>query len=258
MEGILESLEGLSEEMQKEYTKNEKNEKFYLIVTSSDGWAFEDVAGLKSALGAEKKAKQDALAQLKPFKDFDLEAAKDAMAKVEEMSSWTPEQKVTDKMDSMRKQIAAEHVKELAARDVKLKKYEEEYHKVLITSVATAAIAKKEAKVRGLMPHVKMATRVVISENGIATVEVVDEAGNPRVGDAAGNPMTVKQLIDEFEQDDDLKGMFPGSGATGSGAGGPAPGSGTPPPSKLSEIDQSLPPQERLKIARRKKAEKGE
>lgn len=253
MEGILASLDGLTDEFKKEYKEGEDG-KFYLIVTPSDGWAFEDVSGLKSALGAEKKAKSDALTSLKAFKDIDPEAAREALSKVDEMVGWTPEQKVTEKMESMKKQLTAESAKMMLAKDEKLKKYEQEFEKLLITSVATTAIANKKAKVKGLMPHVKAATRMRISESGIPTVEVVDEAGNPRVGDAAGNLMTVEQLVDEFEKDDELKGLFPGSGASGSGAGGGAPGGGTPPPGS-SKIDPTLPPAERLKIARRQKAE---
>jgi hypothetical protein len=47
---------------------------------------------------------------------------------------------------------------------------------------------------------------------------VVDGKGNPRIGDAQGNPMTIKQLVDELKQDPDFARNFEGSGSSGGGA----------------------------------------
>ena len=245
---ILKSLDGIAADVATEYT--EKDGKFYLQVTPVGGFALEDVGGLKTTLAEVKEKKRLASDKLSAFGDLTPESAQAAVTKVSEMDGWTPEQKVTEKMDSMKSQLTTAHKKELETRDKKIATQDKFVEELLITSRATAIIAKRGAKVGGLMPHVKAATRMRTTENGVPIVEVIDGNGNARVGDSDGNAMTIDQLIDELAENEDTAPLFPGSGATGSGAAGDA-SSGSP---GASKIDPKLPPQERMKIARRNQA----
>lgn len=242
-----EAHEALHEEVQKEY-KEQADGKFVLEVTSVDGFALEDITGLQSALGAERKKAKDAVDALKVFEDLDPEVARTAIAKVGEMADWTPEQKVQEQIEHVKSQLVAEHTKAVDKKDGKIASLESQLNDLLIVAKATTVISEKYegASIKGLMPHIRMATQMKTAENGDLSVEVIDGNGNPRVAGVTGDPMSIAQLVDEFSQSPHLKGLFPGSGANGSGATG-EPGGGAPP----GTIDPKLPPTERLKLARR-------
>jgi len=241
-----EAYEALHEELQKEY-KEQADGRFVLEVTPVEGFELQNITGLQSALGAERKTVKELTASLKAFEDLDPEAARIAMAKVDEMSDWTPEQKVQEQIDYIKTQLAAEHTKIVGKKDSKITSLESQLNQLLIVAEATAVLAEKYegASIQGLMPHIKLATRMKAAENGDLSVEVVDKDGNPRVAGIAGDPMSIGQLVDEFSQSTHLKGLFPGSGANGSGAAG-EPGGVLP----SGGIDPKLPPVERLKLAR--------
>jgi hypothetical protein len=89
----------------------------------------------------------------------------------------------------------------------------------LVTNTATAAITKAGGNVKVLLPHVLRQMRMKKDAAGNYLNEIVNDQGQPRVGDNQGAPMTADQLVEEMKGLEDFAGCFKGSGASGSGAG---------------------------------------
>ena len=216
LKAVLESLDGISEELQKEY--KEVDGKFILDVEAAGGLELEDVGKLRTALGKERANVKNLTAQIKKFDGIDLDEAKEALSKVQELKDMDPEKKVQEGIKAREKQLRQQHEKEIkAAQDenVSLTKQLEQH---LIKAAATKAIAAQEGSVDLLLPHVISFTKMRKNDQGNFIVEVVDAEGNARVGDSEGNPMTIPQLVDEMKASDAFAPAFKGTGSTGTGS----------------------------------------
>lgn len=208
----------------------EKDGKFVLQVTAVDGYALEDVSGLKTALGRERDTKASLEKSMKAFEGMDAAAAKAALAKVGEMANWTPEGKVKEQIEALKAQLVEKHLKELGEKDGLLKTRTSQLHEVLVTSAATEAIAKAGGNLKLLLPHVERQIKAD-EVNGKMVAIVVDENGTTRISPKAGttSPMTIMELVETMKLSQDYAVAFPGSGASGTGgkgAAGPAPQAG--------------------------------
>lgn len=191
--------------------------RFQLDVAASNGWELSDTNALKSALSKERAAAQEAQKRLRNFEGLDPNAAREAMSKVEEMANFNPEQKVEEAIKAREKQIFARHQSEMDAVKRETDALRNQLSDTLVTSAAAKAIAGAKGSVDLLLPHVLTSTRMRQTDGGQFIVEVVDRDGNPRIGDAQGNPMTIPQLVDEMRASDVFSRAFEPTGATGSG-----------------------------------------
>ena len=230
LKAIIDSVEGLPEALQEHYT--EVDGKFRLNVEASNGWALEDVGGLKSALSAERKARREAASYLSLYGDYDdksLEFTPTVDAdeygrlkkQVEKLKDAKPDEKAKAEREAWEKQVLEKHSGELESKDKELEQVNAQIRKLLITSKATAAISKHAPNaVDLLMPHVERATRIEKNGNGDYVVRVLDDNGNPAItrGEGTGD-MDIAEYVDVVLRDK-YPYAFPGSGATGSGATG--------------------------------------
>lgn len=222
LKAVLDKLDGLPADVAKEY-KQSADGKFVLDVAPEGGMALENVTGLRNSLAATRTERDEATEALKPWKALGVDPtkAKEAITKVAEMANWTPEQKVQEQLKAREDQLAAKHKTELdpirAERDQAIAQMQ----KMLVTSVATAALAAEKGSVELLLPVIERQTRVrKVGERYVA--EVLDEKGNARVSPTPGKDgdMTVGELVLELKKDARYARAFDGSGASGSGAGG--------------------------------------
>jgi hypothetical protein len=229
LKAIVETIDVVPEAARGFY--QEQDGKFILQVEPVDGFALEDVAGLKSTLGKEltlrKKLEKDVL----KFKDIDPDKARDALAKLEELGSLDPAKEAdkiaNTKFEAAKAQLLERHNGELQTRDGKIGKLTKTVENLLIDQAATAALAEAKGSVDLLLPHVQRHTRVRENDDGSFVVEVVDKAGNARIGNGRGDPMTIKELVQEMRQSDAFGRAFEGSGQSGSGTR-PNSGGGNP------------------------------
>ena len=247
LKAILDNLDGISEEISKEYKKRD-DAKYVLDVTSVDGFELAEVSKLQSALSKERENNRKAADQLKAFENLDPAKAREAMKKVEEMAAWTPEQKVKEQIEAVKASIIEAHGKEKAKLEEKLSKMTKSLEEAKIVSVATQALAEQKGSVRLLMPHVRQQTRLR-EVDGNFIVEVLGADSNPRLTGSDGHPMTINELVAEMKTQNDFASAFEGTGATGSGAGPSANANTNRNNVNLAELAK-LPPQERLKKAR--------
>lgn len=224
----LESLEGLSEQVAAEYVEQE-DKTFLLNVEATGSMELSDTTGLKSALGKERAAAKAALEKLQKFADLDPKAAQEALAKVKEMADWNPEKEVAEKVKAREAQLIGRHEAEKAEMLKATKEMESQLEHNLITAVLTDAITAAGGSPKLLLPHLRQYVHMRKVDGGKYIAEVIDGEGNQRIGDSAGNPMLMTQLVEENKNDSDFAGGYKGTGSSGSGAGG-TPAAGTTPP----------------------------
>jgi hypothetical protein len=225
LKAVLDSLEGLSEDVASHYI--EKDGKFILGVETTGGLALENVEGLKSALGKEKASRKELAASLKAFEGLDADKARDALSKLDELAESDPEGKAKQQIEAFKAQLVAKHEATVAEKDKALGDVTSQLERLLVENAVRSALEKAEANVDLMLPHVMQRTRMRRDEStGRYVAEVLDDNGNPAIGDAAGNVMTIPQLVGEFKSKDTYAAGFKGTGSSGSGADakGRAPG----------------------------------
>lgn len=225
----LESAEAekLSEEIAREYAKQEDG-TFVLQVDAVGGLELADTGGLKKALGVERAAGKAAQQKLLKFADLDPEAAAEALAKVAEMADWNPEKEVAEKVKAREAQLIKRHEDEKSRLLKAQEDIEAQLEKHLITTVLMKSITDAGGIPKMLVPYLRGRVRMR-KDAGNFFAEVIGEDGTPSIGDSAGNPTTMDQLVEETKADSDWAGAFKGTGSSGSGAG-ETPTGGTAPP----------------------------
>jgi len=212
--------------------------KFIFTVDGSDGFALENVEGLKSSLGKERTRAETAENKIKKFGDMDPDAARAAIAKVAEFEGIDPKKEADKlaqvKIDAATTQMAAKHSTEIEAERKKSLGYRDQVQKLLIDNVAIKALEGKKGDVELLLPHVKTQVRLKENDDGSFAVEVVDKDGNAKIGDSQGKPMTVDQLVEEMSKSEKFGRAFEGVGQSG---GGQRPGAGGKPAGSAQQGD---------------------
>lgn len=219
IKAIVTKLDDAPEALREHYA--EKDGKFYLAVEPVDGYALEDVSGLKSALGAERTEREKLQAAVVKFKDIDPDKAREALAKLEELGSIDPAKEAdklaNTKFEAAKAQLLEKHSQEIGERDGRIKKLTDAMDKLVRQAAATAAIAEAKGSVELLLPHVLNHTRVKETDDGEFVVEVVDAKGNVRIGDSKGAPLDLKGLVAEMRQSETFSRAFDGDGHSGTG-----------------------------------------
>jgi hypothetical protein len=230
LKAILDSIEGVNPVVAAEYKQREDGKYILDVEKVADGDNGElelaPVAKLRSALERERANNQTAQATIAKFKDLDPEKARQALTKLEEMKSWKPEQEVEKRIELLKNELATANKQEKEAIQQKLTRAQAQLKKTLVTNAAVTAIQEEGGNVKLLLPHVEASIRMRETENVDSPylVEVINENGDPAVGDGAGNPMSIKQLIQKFKSSDDFASAFKASGTQGSGASNGAKG----------------------------------
>lgn len=215
---ILPSLDQAPEALREHYTEREG--KFVLNVEAVDGYALEDVTGLKSALGAERTKREQLERDVVKYKDIDPDKARSALAKLAELGDLDPT-KEADKIantrfEAAKSQLLEKHQAEVGQRDERIGMLTSTLDDLLRRQRATAALAAAKGNVDLLLPHVLSATRTV-EKDGKFAVEVIDGAGNIRIGDGKGTPMDLDALVSEMRSSPTFKAAFEGEGHGGGG-----------------------------------------
>jgi hypothetical protein len=176
----------------------------------------EDIAGLKQK-NAELIAKQKTLsaraAVIGDRTPEEVQADLEFAAQAREDRA-----KAAGEFDTLKKQMADQSAKALAARDQTIAERDAEVHDLVGKQAVIEAISAAGGKVKKLTDPVMKNVKVVRGDDGRAVAIVVDTKGNQRIVDGQGTPMTIAQLVESFKADEDYMDDFKASGASGSGA----------------------------------------
>lgn len=185
-----------------------------------------ELDGLKRNTAEALREKKALAERLKAFDGLDVDKAKTALSKMEELE----QQRLKGEGDwkSLEAQLLDKHGKETEKLTGRIGQLTKALEQKLVDAAASAEIAELKGSVKGLLPHVKPHIRM-IEQDGEFLAVVVDGKGNPRIADAKGTPMTIKDLVGEFKNDAELGRLFEGSGSSGGGASRSSGGAGGQP-----------------------------
>ena len=221
---VYDSEQEVPEELRAHFKKGEDG-KFRADVEAVGGWGLEDVAGLKSALGKLTDRADTAERALRKFEGVDPAQAREALAKVEELANFKPEEKIAEGIRVREQQLVQKHSEDIQKIHGVNERLADQVRTLLVDSLATQAIIGEGGDPEVLTPHVKARIRLDRQDDGTFKRVVLDANGNPGIADAQGNPMDVKHVVQELKAKANFQPAFKGSGQSGGGSQSqPSPG----------------------------------
>lgn len=232
-----EDVEKLPTDVQAHYVKPEQDDGLYALgVTPVNGVEVANTVNLKKSLESERslrgKAEKDLKTLTERVGDMDIDASRDAVAKLAEYDGMDPEGKMktaqaefektlTAKFEKSHKGLVAKHETELKTSADKLDVVTKQLQAQLIASAALKALAAHKGTPELMLPIVERAVTMKQQEDGTFVAVVHDSEGIERI---SPNPqsqarMTVEELVAELHADKKYAGGFEGTGASGTGAG---------------------------------------
>lgn len=190
-----------------------------LYSKQADGSGVLDVEDDGGSIAGLRKNRDDLLRENKSLKgkvpDFDIERARSALKRIEEIEA----KDAKDKNDwgAREQQLVERHKTDLQAAKDLAQKYSDALYKQLVDNVVMTEGAEFGVKPKLLLPAIRENLKVV-EDAGEFVVQVLDGKKNPRIGDSAGNPMTIKQYLAELRGSTEFDGAFDGTGSSGGGA----------------------------------------
>ena len=218
------ALESVPQEHREHYAKGEDGKFRPNYDGAGDGWALENVKGLRTALGSERTRAEEAAKRLKAYEGLDAAKAREALEKVEEMARWTPEGKVREQIEARERALTEKHTKDISKRADRETALLRALDGATVTGAAVAALQKFDAlpgAAEGLMPYIRTRVRMHEDDKGFRA-RVYDEAGNPAPTLRSGKTgdMEVEEFVESLKNHEVYGHFFKGSGAAGSGSQG--------------------------------------
>jgi hypothetical protein len=262
---LTDSLEALPEPIRGEYARGDGSAqrpdtaKFYLDVTPVGGFSLEDKSGLIATLEARKAEGKSMKDTLKAFEGLDAQAARNALARIEELEASGGGEAVDARLESLRTQLTGTFSAEKETWGGEKAALESQLSKVLIDDRIRRALEGK-GSADLLLPVLRESIRMVKDDTGELVARVYDSKGNELVSRRAENnglPMEISEHVESVRLDERYARAFDGSGPAGSGGAGTAHQAGTQnqggqhlnPPEKPSS------PAERIERARQNAAQ---
>lgn len=257
--GKVDDISALPEPLREHYREIEGGGYVVDVKPSEDGWAFENVAGIRSALEKERanrsKAAQD-LAELRKraeaFGDLDPEEAREALEKIR-AGTLTPKDEMAKREAAVTKRLQEEFGQQISERDEKIQRMEMAMGNSMRDAQIARAAANSGVEPEWISDHVEKVTALRYIENEDGKLEshlvVLNEHGEPRVSlrDASGLMSVEEYVAEVMAADSKWSRLF---GLKGQGSGGQdRPGAGRNGP--LSKIED---PGERWAALRRRQS----
>lgn len=219
LDAILATLDGLDENLTTHYV--EKDGKFHLDVKSVDGFALENIIGLKNSLAASRNDHTKSSTLLKQFGDLTPEQALEAIDKVKEMANFSSDDKVQEQIKAATEEIKKKFGIDLETANASTKSANDQLENLLITEAIRSAFDGCEKKLIDnslelIMPHLKSKIGL-IDKDGIKVPVVYGENRVPRLSMLQGNTddMAISEYVNEISLDAKFSPFFQGSGASG-------------------------------------------
>ena len=206
----------LSPELQAEYISEDG--KFKLDVRPIAGFELANTTGLKNALETERHGRTEAEKSLKAFGDLNVDTARDAMAFHDKFKDANPDEKAKQQFETWKGDVVTAHQNEMVGVSAERDDAYNQLRNSLVTSAATAALSEAGGAIALLLPHVEKHIKME-REGDQFVAKVVNEKGEGRVGDGAGNPMTIPQFVAEMKATEGFQTAFTGTNSSGSGSG---------------------------------------
>ncbi|MBB76521.1 MAG: hypothetical protein CMJ75_18610 [Planctomycetaceae bacterium] len=255
-----ESHGALPEALREFYTQNDSG-AFVLQVKPTDGWALEDVGGLKNTLGQVATKRDELKRQLEAYGDLTPDAIAELQRNLESLKGATPadqvEALVKERLGTSLQERDAAHEKAMGELQEELQSREGQLSGLIVDAEIDRALSGLEDLIDGgaaiLRPHVREAVRMAKRDDGQFIAQVVDREGQTRYSMKTGStdPMGVSEFVGTLAEDAKFKALFR---ATATGSGGndsnKRTGANVGDGAKSGQDEAAVDPVERLARAR--------
>jgi len=219
----LTSLDGIDDSLKAHYTQ--KDGAFVLDVEAVEGFALEDVSGLRKVLDEVKAERTTLKGQLSDL-ESELGRSKLSITELESTQDAKAKEKIAEYKQKYEAELKELHQKEMQTKDETITNLKQEVEGLRLDDVAKTELLNAGFTKNGIeliMPVVKKSTKMVQAGDG-HKVEIVNELGHVRSGEG-GRDMTMAELCAELAPK--YPELVQGSGSNGAGAGAGG-GSGAP------------------------------
>ena len=251
-----EEWDALPDDVKEHYV--EKDGVMQLGVTPADGIELMNPTQLKKTLQKERAAASEAEKARKALEvklgDLDVDEAREALVKLEEMAGMDPEGKskaereafeksLTTKFEDDRKKLIAKHQGEAEAASKAALVIEGQLQHQMIAAAGTKAITEAGGSPELLLPIFERMSKMRKKDDGTFEVVILDDENMDRLSPVANSTalMTYDELAEELKGNKKFARAYDGSGASGSGAGRSGAIGGTGTGLKLSTADSKDP-----------------
>lgn len=229
---LLDSIDELPEALREHYVQVSDGDhagKWRLDVTAAGGLELASVGKLRKGLEDERGRARGINAELAKLRavigeETSLEELGAALQRAKESEDWTPDQKVQERLNSLREQLVGAHGKELKSRDERIEKLTDRLRREVVQAQIVQALAEAGAPAE-LATVIGSRVRAEVTPDAEFTFDVLNEDGQPAV-DGSGNPLQIPALVEEFKKHPTWGKLYAGSNSSGSGANSGAGGGG--------------------------------
>jgi len=227
LKALLESIDTLSDAEKALYvqaTEGDYAGKFLLDVEGVEGFALENVAGLRNALTATKAELDAAKGAVDGYKGLPTpKQVSEKLKKLERLEKLDPE-KEADRLAEIRLEtqitdLQKKHDGEVSTRDGRINSLTSQVEKLLIDSEAATAIAKHKGDPELLLPFIRPRLKMVETDGQFA-VQVLSDKGEQEyaIRENKAVPATIEDLVAKFKANTKYGAFFAASGNSGGGA----------------------------------------
>jgi hypothetical protein len=197
--------------------------QFGLQVEGVNGYALDNVEGLRTSLANERKTTGEMKQKLKGLEDLDVDAARAALTKVKDWETANPDDKVKAMIAEKEAALKEKFEGDLKTERDKSTGYYGQLEKALIDNAATAALAKHGGNVAVLLPHMRTQAKLVDNGKGGFDVRYTDAKGTELLTRKPNDTsyMGAEEYVEVIlMKDDNFAPNFNGNDAEGMGSRG--------------------------------------
>jgi len=214
----------LDDGQKENYTKQDDG-KYLFNLKARDGYALENVQGLRNSVEAARGERDTALGKLKAFGDIEPSTVTEALAKAKRLDELDPDAeaaKANEALEEWKREYdtstKSEFQTQVDSEKTRADGYRDQAANLLVNVTATQEMMSEEIKGRPkvLIPILLSMSRIV-EEKGVLDYRIVNpETGNDRIG-KDGNPLRWREQLLEMRADEEYSGCFDGTGQSGGG-----------------------------------------
>lgn len=200
----------------------------FVVADMPDGWAIEDVAGLKSSVVTARKERDDAKKLAKAFEGIDPEKAGDARDALEKLAAGTL--RGSKEIDEYKASLEAKFANDRSKSEVEKAALLDQVKHLQTTGELSPIIAAKGGgdAIDAILTLAAAHIRYEQDDHGALKASLVSKDGSPLVTKKAGSadPMGFEEFVEQMREAPATRGLFRASATGGSGGGSQTGGSG--------------------------------
>jgi hypothetical protein len=237
---VVENLESVSEAHKDFYV--EKDGKFVVNIKETNGYALENIAGLRLVTEEAKAGREKVKGQLAEFET----AVEVANKKIKELEA-SQDAKSKDQIEALKNELETKYAEVLTEKDGIISTLTDDLKGERVTGGLIRALGKHKATENGLRDlPVLLSPHLGVDENKQPII--LNASGGARIGKDNAN-MTLDEYV-EKEVVPSYPEFFQGVGASGSGSPGGSGGSGSAGKGQISRAEyDSMSSEEKHKVA---------